>query len=201
MASFREEADAAAESLARLNREADRSAKGEQKREQEADQRFSRAALSSLGAGAGGAASAFGVTGSSSAASDVAFGTAVGALSRANIGGIPVGDLLSRVSGLKRSIDAAEGAGARTFEQFEELARYNVPVSDEVLQRNIDINLAQQQRIEGLRQKVNARVGGLDAITEASGDGAGDGATLRDILEILRAIRDALPFSRSGDQR
>lgn len=202
MASFREEAAAAAEALSRLNRESDRAAKGTQRREQDAERSaltkaIGGATIAAIG-GLGGAASAFGATGSSAAAADVAFGSALGALRKTTFGGIPVGDLLSRVSGLDTAIRASEGASQRTFEQFDDLARYNVPIADEVLQRNIDINLQQQSRVESLRDRVNSKFG-LGAIVEAADAAKGEDSVLSQILRVLEGIRDLIPGA--GAQR
>lgn len=197
MADFEAELRLATQRLREFTGETDRAARGTRQREQEAEQRSTLARLGSLlGAGLGGltpAANAFGATGSFEDAADVASAGLTEALARA----FPT---TAGVLGVNKELNARVGARGETIGLLDDLARHNVPISDEFLQRVIDTKLEQHDRIETLRQRVTARTG--YTLGEAADDVERTGLDkLTDVLGRLTDWLESSPLSGGGGQR
>lgn len=210
--SFPDEVERATQSLRSFSAEADRGAKGQARREQEAEQgsalgRALSGAAGTLGGalvGASGglipAASAYGATGSADDAADIASAGVVSALTNAKVFGIPLGQLAAGVTGVSKEIAAKEGARGEVFGGLSDLARYNVPISDEFLQKVIDTKVAQHDRIEEFRARVTAKT----AYTVDDAGNTAGGAVLEklaDVLEALKRTLDNLPGMGGGAPR
>lgn len=173
MASFESEIQQATQRLREFSQEADRASRGTRQREQETEQRSALARIGSvLGGGIGGltpAANTFGATGSFEDAADVASGSLVEAVLRTTLGGLAGG-----VLGITKDVAARIGARGETMGLLDDLARYNVPISDEFLQKVIDTKVAQHERIEELRGRVTAKTAytPVDAAIGTLGEGA-----------------------------
>lgn len=203
MAEFEEEIRRATLRLRELANETDRAARGTRKREDEAEQRSTFARLGALlGGGLAGltpAANTFGATGSFDDAADVASASVVEALAR----NFP---LLAGAAGVTKEVAARTGARGETIGLLDDLARHNVPISDEFLQKVIDIKVAQHERIEELKARVTAKTG------YTAGDAAGDlgsrvldtgpgfavGDKLVDVLGRLADLLESMPFMGRG---
>lgn len=205
MPSFREEASAAAEALSRLNREADKTAKGEASRERERERSFAAAALGLVG-GVGGvarglapAAQVFGASGNFDQAAEVAASSVIEGLARTS-----VGQFLGGLAGVRPRINAKVSAREQVIDELSPLAAFNAPLDDGFVQRLIDVRVAQQERVEQLKTSIVAKtpVTPDDIYSDVASGNLGESldnfaAAIRD----FKAFVETLPFvGRGGGQ-
>jgi len=149
--------------------------------------------LAGLGAAAGVAGLALGAAN----ALDPAVGLAVqsgslggfaSGLNRSALGALASIPLIGALSGADRTQRVAEASIAQAGAPLEDLARYGVEVSDELIDSQLEVARAQQKRIDTVRGRVTAAGFSAEGIEDA-GEGTGVAALLGTLREILDAIR------------
>lgn len=151
------------------------------------------AGLAGLGAAAGVAGLAVGAAN----ALDPAVGLAVqsgslqgftSGINRSLLGAVSSIPLIGALSGADRTQRVAEASIAQAGSPLEDLARYGVEVSDELIDSQLEVARTQQKRIDTVRGRVTAAGFSAEGIASA-GEGTGVGAVVSVLNQILDAIK------------